>query len=86
LHRGLARGEAGLRDQLARLAQPLARALESQPFLLGTTPTLADAAVWGPLAGIETIRPGWIRSNLTVLPGLADLSGWYERVSTARLT
>jgi glutathione S-transferase len=72
-------GEATLTAQLAQLSVPLVRALEAHPFLLGDAPTLADAAVWGPLATIEYVMPGWVRAKL------AALADWYERVATARL-
>lgn len=70
-------GEAQLAAQLAAVVQPLARALEHHPFLLSDRPTLADAAVWGPLSSIELVKPGWVRANLS---GLGD---WYARMESA---
>jgi glutathione S-transferase len=72
-------GADKLGAQLAALSVPLVRALEAHPFLLGPAPTLADAAVWGPLASIEYVTPGWVRARL------APLAAWYERVATATL-
>jgi glutathione S-transferase len=72
--------ESKLTAQVAALAAPLVVALAAHPFLLGPTPTLADAAVWGPLASIEYVKPGWVRKNLV------PLADWYERVASAKPT
>ena len=73
-------GDAQLIEKLRAISAPLMQALAAHPFLLGSAPTLADAAVWGPLATVEYVRPGFLRQHLT---GLAD---WYDRVATAKVS
>ena len=69
-----AAGAAELRARLRALLAPLARTLEAQPYLLGETPTLADAAVWGNLAMLEWAQPGWVARELP------ELTGWYGKL------
>jgi glutathione S-transferase len=60
------------------LLAPTARTLAAQPFLFGTRPTLADAALYGQfamLAADETIAPASLGE---VFPA------WLERLATAR--
>jgi glutathione S-transferase len=63
-----ARTTPALTARLRDLAAPLARTLADSPFLLGTEPSLADAAVWGNLCMLEWAAPGWVGREL---PGLA---------------
>jgi len=60
-----------LTAKLRSLLDPLAAKLSNQPFLLGASPTLADAAVWGNLAMLEWAMPGWVDRQAP------DLAGWY---------
>jgi glutathione S-transferase len=69
--------EATWLERLRGLIEPLVRSLALSPFLLGDTITVADAAVWGNLYGIEAVRPGFVAGRL---PGL---EGWIARVNTA---
>jgi len=71
---------ATARELIARLrtlAAPLAETVAVQPYLLGDTPSLADAAVYGNFYMLEWAMPGWIEREL---PALA---GWYARVHAA---
>jgi glutathione S-transferase len=67
--------EGALQASLRALTAPLAEGLAAAPFLLGERPTLADAAVWGNLYMVESVRPGEVARL-----GLAD---WYARVARA---
>jgi glutathione S-transferase len=69
-----ARDTPSLTTKLRSLTAPLARTLESAPFLLGAEPTIADAAVCGNLCMLEWAMPGWVGREL---PGLAP---WYARL------
>ena len=60
--------------KLRALLAPLAQKLQAQPFLLGETPTLADAAVWGNLHMLEWAMPGWVAR------AVPEVSEWYRRV------
>jgi glutathione S-transferase len=60
--------------KLRALLAPLAQKLQTQPFLLGETPTLADAAVWGNLYMLEWATPGWVAREVP------EVSEWYRRV------
>lgn len=71
-------GAPELRARLFTLMAPLVRTLESQPFLLGARPTLADAAVWGNLCMLEWATPGWVADHVP------ELTPWYARVERAR--
>jgi|ERR1041385_8988408 glutathione S-transferase len=64
-----------LTAKLRSICAPLARTLESQPFLLGDAPTLADAAVWGNFYMLEWASPGWTARELP------ELAAWYARLS-----
>lgn len=64
-----------LSARTAELLAPLARSLIAHPFLLGATPSLADAAVYGQLHMIECGTPGWVVDRVPAL------SGWWMRLS-----
>jgi glutathione S-transferase len=64
--------------RLCDLLAPVAEAVARRPFLLGETPSLADAAVYGQLVMVECGAPGWIAVRM---PSLRD---WSERVRAAR--
>ncbi len=72
-----ARDAEGLNARASALLEPLARKVAASPFLLGGSPSLADAAVFGQLAFLELASPGWVAARA---PGLA---AWYARVATA---
>ena len=63
-----------LLTKLRGLLAPIVRTLETQPFLLGDTPTLADAAVWGNFYMLEWAMPGWVAKETP------EMRAWYERV------
>jgi glutathione S-transferase len=67
-----------LSARLVALLAPVAKKVGRQPFLLGETPTLADAAVYGQLFMVEAGAPGWIAA---CAPALRD---WWERLRAAR--
>ncbi len=69
-----------LQGRASALLQPLSTKLRSQPFLLGATPSLADAAVYGQLSFLEMASPGWVASRA---PGMKQ---WYGRVARPRQT
>lgn len=60
--------------KLRALLAPLAQKLQAQPFLLGASPTLADAAVWGNLHMLDWAMPGWVARELP------ELAAWYGRM------
>lgn len=70
-----ARDTPSLIARLRTLAAPLARTLETQAFLLGAEPTLADAAIWGNLAMLEWTSPGWVAKEMP------ELASWYARLA-----
>jgi glutathione S-transferase len=65
-------------DRLRELVRPIEAALADREFILGSRPTLADAAVWGELWMLEFGLPGFIGRTL---PAMAE---WYQRVGKAR--
>ena len=67
-----------LSSRLADLLAPIAETVARRPFLLGETPSLADAAVYGQLVMVESGAPGWIAARM---PSLRD---WSERLRAAR--
>ena len=69
--------ERVLAERLAALLSPLGQALAARPFVLGTTASLADAAVYGQLYMVEFGLPGFVEREL---PALA---GWYRRLGSA---
>jgi glutathione S-transferase len=73
-----ARDAEALNSRASQLLQPLAFKMLSQPFLLGTTPSLADVAVYGQLSFLELASPGWVVDRA---PGL---EAWFRRVAEAR--
>ncbi len=72
-----ARDAEGLNARASALLEPLARKVASWPFLLGSSPSVADAAVFGQLAFLELASPGWVAARA---PGL---TAWYGRVAAA---
>lgn len=66
-----------LTARLAALLDPLDAGLRSTPFLLGSAPTVADAAVYGQLYMIEWSIPGFVTG---LSPALRD---WYGRIDAA---
>jgi glutathione S-transferase len=60
---------------LKSLLAPVVAVLERQPYLLGESLSLADAAVVGQLSMVEASVPGWLKANL---PALLP---WFVRVS-----
>jgi glutathione S-transferase len=50
-------GAGGLFARLKELLEPTARTLEARPFLMGTRPTLADAALYGQMAMLDIGAP-----------------------------
>src|SRR5262245_41053406 len=51
------REHESLVKKAAELVQPTLQTLESQPFLFGAEPTLADAALFGQFAMLRTVDP-----------------------------
>jgi len=70
--------ERALVERLGALLVPIGRALAARPFILGTRPSLADAAVFGQLFMVEFGLPGFVEHELPAL------SGWYRRVGAAK--
>ena len=73
-----ARDAEVLNRRASELLQPLAVKVQSQPFLLGATASLADVAVYGQLAFLELASPRWVVDRA---PGLVP---WFRRVAEAR--
>jgi glutathione S-transferase len=73
-----ARDADALNGRAADLLRPLVLKLQAQPFLLGATPSLADAAVYGQLSFLELASPRWVADRA---PGLEV---WFQRVAEAR--
>ena len=69
---------AALTARTLELLAPVARAVAARPFLLGDRPSLADAAVFGQLAMLETAFPGWVAQHAPAL------SAWQARVMAAK--
>lgn len=67
-----------LTERLLELLRPIEAAIADREFILGASPTLADAAVWGELWMLETGLPGFVEQNLS------GLAAWFRRVSKAR--
>jgi glutathione S-transferase len=57
------------------LLSPILEAVRATGFVLGTSPSLADAAVVGQLHMVEAAVPGWVKAQV---PALAS---WFERLS-----
>jgi glutathione S-transferase len=72
-----ARDAEALNGRASVLLQPLALKVQSQPFLLGATPSLADVAVYGQLYFLELASPRWVVDRA---PGL---TAWFRRVGEA---
>jgi glutathione S-transferase len=66
-----------LADRVADLLEPIARAVATRPFVLGASPSLADAAIYGQLHMVETALPGFVAEHV---PGL---SAWLARIREA---
>ena len=73
-----ARDAEALNNRASVLLQPLALKVQSQPFLLGATASLADVAVYGQLSFLELASPRWVVDRA---PGL---EAWFQRVAEAR--
>jgi glutathione S-transferase len=69
---------AGFADRVCGLLEPLGRALATRPYLLGETPSVADAAVFGQLHMIECGLPGFAAERLPAF------GPWLARVRDAR--
>lgn len=67
--------QAKYSDQTKSMLQPIVEAVRANGFVLGTTPSIADAAVVGQLVMVEVALPGWVR---TQVPTLMD---WFEHLS-----
>jgi glutathione S-transferase len=69
--------DAWARDktQLTAKLRAFVASLAPSPYLLGDSPSLADAAVWGNFHMLEWAMPGWVTREV---PHLAE---WYQRVA-----
>ncbi len=67
-----------LTERLQELLRPIEAAVSDRGFVLGASPSLADAAIWGELWMLEVAFAGFVDRTL---PGLAE---WYRRVGKAR--
>ena len=70
--------ERVLTERVVTLLRPIAQALAARPFVLGTHPSLADAAVHGQVLMLEIALPGFVKREL---PGL---SAWFARIAAER--
>lgn len=70
--------ERVLTERVVAQLRPIAQALVDRPFVLGTRPSLADAAIHGQLFMLETALPGFVKHEL---PGL---SAWFARIAAER--
>jgi glutathione S-transferase len=69
---------AALTKTVGELFAPIALAVKVKPFVLGATPSLADAAIYGQLFMLESAKSGWIAAHLP------SLAAYFERVAGAR--
>lgn len=67
-----------LTERLRELLRPIEAAIADRGFILGASPSLADAAVWGELWMLDVAFPGYVERSV---PGLDE---WYRRVGKAR--
>ena len=67
--------QAKYSDQTKSMLQPIVEAVRTSGFVLGATPSIADAAVVGQLVMVEVALPGWVRTQVpTLVP-------WFEHLS-----
>ncbi|BDG03756.1 glutathione S-transferase family protein [Anaeromyxobacter oryzae] len=66
-----------LADRVVDLLEPIARAVATRPWILGDTPSVADAAVYGQLHMVQAAIPGFVAERV---PALAS---WFARVRDA---
>ncbi len=69
--------ERSLADRVLALLRPLGELIAERPFLLGSDPSLADAAVYGQLFMLELALPGFVKREVPAM------SGWYRRIADA---
>lgn len=67
--------QAKYSDETKALLQPIAEAVRATGFILGATPSIADAAVAGQLVMVEVALPGWVRAHV---PALVP---WFDALS-----
>jgi glutathione S-transferase len=67
--------QAKYSDQTKSMLQPIVEAVRANGFVLGSTPSIADAAVVGQLVMVEVALPGWVRAHVPTLVG------WFEGLS-----
>lgn len=67
--------QAKYSDQTKSMLQPIVEAVRTSGFVLGSTPSIADAAVVGQLVMVEVALPGWVRTQVPTLVA------WFEHLS-----